>query len=143
MSDTLNEASTPTPAAELGDAVMLLAATDRRRLSLGSVMVWVWPAIRLRQIHFLRDAEGRVLGYCTWAFLRPETADLLFGEAGEAPDLDDWNAGPDLWLIDVVAPFGQVRSLLRDARLRLVATASSVHARRGARRFHRTLGAPR
>lgn len=129
----------PSPSSELGEAVTLLAATDRRRLSLGSVMVWVWPAIRLRQIHFLRDGEGRVLGYCTWAFLRPEAADLILGDAGQAPDLDDWNAGPDLWLVDVVAPFGQVRALLRGARARLAAVAPGIHVRRGARVFRRRL----
>lgn len=112
---------------------MLLAATDRRRLSLAALMAWVWPAIRLKQIVFLRAADGRALGYGTWAYLDRATARRAMEQENGELDLEDWNAGLEVWLVDFVAPFGHARPLARALRTVLGPTRLRALSRRSGR----------
>jgi hemolysin-activating ACP:hemolysin acyltransferase len=119
----------------------LLIDTDRSRLSIAALWAWVWPAVRLQQIQFLFSEEGRPLGFATWAFVIPETAQRL--RAGAVPIIEDWNDGDLLWIMDFVAPYGHARSLAHILRRRLRGRYSDyLHARDHGSRTRLDRGAP-
>jgi cytolysin-activating lysine-acyltransferase len=57
---------------------------------------------------------GQVIGVATWAWLNDETAQMMLADGGVAPDA--WQSGDQLWFIDVIAPFGDMREISRDLR---------------------------
>ena len=67
----------------------------------------------LGQLRRWHRAE-RIVGVATWAWLRDTAADAMLAEGGVAPDA--WQSGDQLWFIDVIAPFGDMRAISRDLR---------------------------
>lgn len=59
--------------------------------------------------------KGKVVAYCSWAFLNEETEQRYIDDSNSL-EVSDWNAGDRIWLVDVVAPFGDARHLLRAVR---------------------------
>ena len=57
---------------------------------------------------------GRIIGVATWAWLNDETAARMLADGGVAPG--DWASGDQLWFIDVIAPYGDMRAISRDLR---------------------------
>jgi hemolysin-activating ACP:hemolysin acyltransferase len=54
-------------------------------------------------------------GFVTWAYLSHECAQGL-KDGTRKLDAMDWRSGDQFWLIDVVAPFGGVWSMVSDMR---------------------------
>jgi len=77
------------------------------------------PPIRLGQIAFSFTSHGIATGYVVWAYLTDEVAAEVAVKAGRTLQLGEWNEGTRLWIMDVVAPFGNVAALLRVLRPRL------------------------
>ncbi|WP_052689302.1 toxin-activating lysine-acyltransferase [Xanthomonas albilineans] len=96
---------------EVGKAIQLLMRTDRKKFSIAATYMWLWPAIRLGQIMTLRNSRGLWVAYATWAYLSPEIAARRWNSDPPYLHLSEWNEGSELWLIDFVAPFGNVREL--------------------------------
>ena len=103
--------------ATFGHAMRLLWSSSRREVAVGPTARRLWPAVQLNQIAFLYNSKGMPSAYATWAFLTPETA----GRVKENPNyllaLDEWIEGEELWLVDLVAPFGDVVNLARKLRI--------------------------
>ena len=57
--------------------------------------------------------RGMPVGFATWAWLDAGAAGLVRDGRVER---DGWRSGPDLWIVDLVAPFGDVRSIVRELR---------------------------
>ena len=106
-------------AATLGHVMYLLHCTDRSNLSLDAIQTWLRIPIRLDQIILLFGANKTPEGYLTWAYVTPETAMRLGDGSGRPPFPEEWNDGTLLWIVDVVAPFGQLRPLVEAARAHL------------------------
>ena len=117
--------------AQLGFAIALLYGTSRRAFTIEAAHLWLWPAIELQQIQFLFDGQGGPLAYVTWAYLSPKNSERMRGDEVDYLHLSEWNEGADLWVIDVVAPFGHALAVLRAARRALPA---AVTAAQGIRR---------
>lgn len=58
--------------------------------------------------------DEQIVGVATWAWLNDDTAQMMLAEGGVAPDA--WQSGDQLWFIDVIAPFGDMREISRDLR---------------------------
>lgn len=104
------------PYLHLGQATELLFRTERCSYRIASLVAHVWPAIRLGQIFFSYDHVGRPTSYLTWAFVTAEVDVELRKDPRKILSLDEWNEGLSLWIMDVVAPSGDVLTLLRRAR---------------------------
>ena len=125
----------PTPARvhdalALGIAAQLLVDTDRDRLSIASLIAWLATPIKLGQILFLTSWERIPLGFATWAYLAPPTLERMASGRQDLPLLEDWNEGAELWLVDLVAPFGHAAELIKHLRAQLGATHRVAHYRR-------------
>ena len=106
-------------AAQLGFAVELMLDCPRKSFKIASLAPWLMPPIRLRQIEFLFNANHHPLAYATWAFLTDEVAAEYRDNDRRLLHLGEWNEGCNLWVIDVVAPFGHARALLANLQRRL------------------------
>lgn len=103
-------------AATLGHVLYLLNSTERSAISLRSIYAWLRVPIRLDQIILLFGENKTPEGYVTWAWVTPETATRLAGGDGRAPFPEEWNDGTLLWIVDIVAPFGQLSPLISAVR---------------------------
>ena len=103
-------------AATLGHAMYMLNSTERSKLSLSAIEAWLRLPIRLDQIILLFGTNKTPEGYLTWAFVTAETATRLADGSGRPPFPEEWNDGTILWIVDVVAPFGQLQALAKAAR---------------------------
>lgn len=116
--------------AQVGYVVHLLCSTPRRAYRLASLTPWVLPAIRLRQIEFYFDSRGQPAGYVTWAFLTDQVAQEYATDHDRLLHLSEWNEGEHLWVIDVVAPGGNLRALLARWRLSRFPDERRIHGLR-------------
>jgi len=72
----------------------------------------VFPSLLNGQFRLLVQ-DGRPLSFVNWAWLSPEiSAQLLAGRNAIAPD--EWQSGPDLWFMEIVARDGLTPALVRD-----------------------------
>ena len=75
----------------------------------------LFPALEHNTYQIYRDKEGKAIGYITWAFFTAENqVKFLSGEY--IPTLSEWIDGDQLTFIDLVAPFGHFRKILKHLR---------------------------
>jgi len=90
-------------ALELGQAVRLLVETGRGQMSLAAASQWLRPAIMLRQIRFLYRHDGLAVGFVVWAYVSDDVLSRLHEGQIRFPDLEEWNEGLNLWVLDLVS----------------------------------------
>lgn len=82
-----------------------------RTWSQGDIKRLIIPPIQLGQFYLLHDDnDGKPDGFVTWAFLTPEAAKGYIDKTRKIQP-EDWNAGDDLWVIDMVTPHGNMKVL--------------------------------
>ena len=99
----------------LGPVVWLyMHAPSHKHLFLTDVEWMIIPPMALNQYKLYMKEEAP-LAYASWALVDEETEKrLLSGRIRLAPK--DWKSGDRLWLIDLVAPFGGGKDVLKDIR---------------------------
>jgi cytolysin-activating lysine-acyltransferase len=60
-------------------------------------------------------SDGKVTGYCSWAFLSDEVEKKYIADSNSL-EVVDWKSGENFWLIDVITPFDNGTALLNEAR---------------------------
>lgn len=102
----------------VGLIVSLLRDSGRARLSIASLDAWIRMPVRLGQIILLLGERGTALGFASWAYVSAETAARLGDASHRPPDPEDWNDGTLLWIVDVVAPHGNLAHVVSALRQR-------------------------
>lgn len=99
----------------LGPVIWLyMHAPSHKHLFLTDVEWMIIPPMTLNQYKLYMKEEAP-LAYASWALVDEETEKrLLSGRIRLAPK--DWKSGDRLWLIDLVAPFGGGKDVLKDIR---------------------------
>ena len=78
---------------------------------IGSVFL---PAIDCNQFRIYR-LKNHPIGFLTWARLTNEVEKkYVAGSYNLCPD--DWDAGNNIWIIDMISPFGYMRKIARDLK---------------------------
>jgi len=103
-------------AIDLGHAMRLLASCPRREQPVKAAVRGLWPAIQLRQIIFLYNSKGIPVAYATWMHVTEEVASSLRECSDDTLDVSERNEGDSLWITDIVAPFGDIRALVKKIR---------------------------
>ncbi len=100
----------------LGDACWLLSQSGAHRYNffLADLEWLVIPAIVNGQ-YKLFHSENRPVGFAIWAQVSDEVQKRLAKGAGKLAS-QDWRSGKNLWLIDVIAPYGQADQMLTDLK---------------------------
>ncbi|WP_321882703.1 toxin-activating lysine-acyltransferase [Burkholderia cepacia] len=81
-------------------ASLMLAKPAVSNHELVRLTAWILPAIELRQIKIFFDANGKPVGFVTWAFLSDDVVRTV-ESGGFISHLSEWNEGRDLWIIDL------------------------------------------
>lgn len=92
---------------------LALQSPLHRRWYIGDIEVNFLPALHAGQCKIYLDENRLPTSLVTWALVDDEASTLL-KEHGRTPPHDRWSAGDNLWFIDVIAPFGHPRHLIRD-----------------------------
>src|SRR3990170_2886239 len=103
-------------ATRLGHAMRLLAGCPRREVPVKTAVQGLWPAIQLGQIVFLYNSRGVPVAYATWMHVTEEVASSLRDHPEDALDVSERNEGDLLWITDIVAPYGDIRALVKKMR---------------------------
>lgn len=99
----------------LGPVIMLYLQSPHRRNQFISDLEWLLiPPLVSGQCKLYMKQEYPI-SFVSWAFLGEEVEGRLLGNGGRLRP-EDWASGERLWLIDIVAPFGGVDTVLTDMR---------------------------
>jgi cytolysin-activating lysine-acyltransferase len=102
---------------QLGEVTsLLLQVKQYHRYPLGSIGLWIQPAIFLDQIRIFRDRRGLPVGYVTWAFLSADVAAECRSQPNRILHFSEWNEGNNLWIMDILALPGWGRVVLQDIK---------------------------
>lgn len=110
----------------LGPALWLFARDPTRRFTFVADLDWrLLPPLVLDQCK-LYSREGIPWAFVTWA----RVSDAIDGRLRSAPVIapHEWRPGDELWLIDIVAPFGDAPGMARQALHDMGGTDTSASA---------------
>ena len=100
----------------LGEIAWLMAHSDlHRNWEVGALQQWVSPALQLKQFRLYHQKDGQPVGYIAWAFLTDDKAEKYKDGSTEVFP-EDWNAGENLWVMELIAPFGHGTKIINDMK---------------------------
>lgn len=104
----------------LGEMTWLLTQSPLHRAFAIADLEWlVMPALIHQQFYIFRDGD-RPVGLALWAKCGPEAeAKLERGmiEPENRLSLEEWNNGPNIWLVDLIAPFANTENKHREVMI--------------------------
>ncbi len=96
-----------------GPVIMLYLQSAHRRFQFISDLEWLLiPPLMNRQCKLFMK-KSYPFAYVSWAFLDGEAESRLVLNGGKLRP-QDWKCGENLWLVDIVAPFGGADKVLAD-----------------------------
>jgi len=104
----------------LGEMTWLLTQSPLHRgFAIGDLEWLVMPALVHKQFYIFRDGD-RPVGLALWAKCGPEAeAKLERGmiEPENRLTLEEWANGPNIWLVDLIAPFANSENKHREVMI--------------------------
>lgn len=104
----------------LGEMTWLLTQSPlHRAFAIGDLEWLVMPALIHQQFYIFRDGD-RPVGLALWAKCGPEAeAKLERGmiEPENRLTLEEWTNGPNIWLVDLIAPFADSENKHREVMI--------------------------
>lgn len=99
----------------LGEITWLLSQSPiHKNMFIADLEWFVMPAILLEQFRLFPGPNGQPAGLITWGSISNDTEQRLREHKVRlAPH--EWKCGPNLWLIEMVSPFGGQEEMLADA----------------------------
>ena len=99
----------------MGPILMLYMQSSHRRHHFISDLEWLLlPPLVNKQCKLYMKNEYPI-SFASWACLNEAAEKRLFENGGRLRP-DDWICGRNLWIIDIVAPFGGIENMLEDIR---------------------------
>ncbi|KAB2966556.1 toxin-activating lysine-acyltransferase [Zoogloea sp.] len=99
----------------LGPMTWLMLQRGGTRNILLSDLEWrLLPALVLDQVR-LHMREEAPIAFITWAKLSPAAAER-YREPPHRLAASDWKSGEDIWIVDVVAPFGGATEAIQELK---------------------------
>lgn len=105
----------PTVSDIFGQVTWLMTQSKGHRTFFISDLEWMaMPPLLLRQFRIF-PGKDQPLGVALWARLSDEVAERMASGANRlAPG--EWNSGDNLWLVELIAPFGHQDKMLEDLK---------------------------
>ena len=104
----------------------MFSSPYHRRLPVAYLNRVIEASFRHGQLKMYYNFRGEPIGYIVWAYL-DELSESQILESGQWDvHISEWNEGKSLWIVDLLAPFGHARMILRDFRINLVQEEKSV-----------------
>jgi len=95
------------------------------------------PSLLNSQFRYYEQG-GQPIGFANWAWLTDETEEKIQQE-NYLLDQTDWGDGKNLWFPELIAPFGHLRSILKDLQQNVFpeeSMAKAIRAKQGSARRH-------
>jgi hemolysin-activating ACP:hemolysin acyltransferase len=104
-------------AEQLGYAALLMSQSAIHRDN----TIWyfnliVAPAVYQRKIRFYFNEDGDPVGYVIWALLAADIEQAVLSTGAFGLQEGEWGEGDSLWIVDLLAPFGNLKYILQDLR---------------------------
>lgn len=93
---------------------LMLQQSGTRNILLGDLEWRLMPALVLDQARLHMRDESPV-AFVTWAKLSPEVAER-YRQPPHRLAPSDWKSGEEIWIVDVVAPFGGGAEAIKDLK---------------------------
>ncbi len=107
----------PTVSHLLGEMTWLLTQSPlHKAMQIGDLEWLVMPALLKQQFYLFREGDQPV-GLAMWAKCNEAAAKKLDGgmiEPANRLTLEEWDSGPDIWLVDLIAPFATTQNKQRE-----------------------------
>lgn len=104
-----------TVAGALGEIAWLLSQSPNHRHALFLAdLEWLAMPPLMHNQYRLFYANGRPIGVAFWAFVTETVEQRL--AAGGRIGTEDWRSGDRVWLVELIAPFGNQEAMLEDLR---------------------------
>jgi hemolysin-activating ACP:hemolysin acyltransferase len=101
----------------IGQAMTLMAQSHfHSRLPISYVRAVLWEAVQQEKIKFYHNSIGRMVGFVIWASLSDQVARRLVSTRRLRISRDEWDSGTRKFIMDFIAPCGNVHYILRDLR---------------------------
>lgn len=112
------EGHAKTVSAILGEIVWLMSQSPLHKQFFISDLEWFVMTPVLRQQFRLFYAKNKPIGVVLWAFADAEVAKRL-SEGTTKLRPHDWKSGEQLWVVDVIAPFGGAENMVRELKAKV------------------------
>ena len=113
-------------AAAIGAATLLLGNAKGRQRSMDYLAAMLLPAARQGKLEIFVNVDGLPVAYVVWAKLGKQAEQKLLSNLRVMPEEHDLDSGDSLWILDLVAPYGNIKYLLAELRDRNFADAFRV-----------------
>jgi cytolysin-activating lysine-acyltransferase len=112
----IKTSDTITVSSVLGEIVWLMTQSNRHRYNyfLADLEWLLMPAIMQGQFKLFHN-EGKPVALAYWAFVSTEVSNRLTKGMSKLKTAD-WRSGNEVWLIDLVAPFGQSGNIIEELK---------------------------
>lgn len=113
FSEPVPSSASRTVAGVLGEIAWLMTQSPNHKGFFISDLEWmVMPPVMLQQFRMFYD-KGKPIGVALYARVSNEVEDrLAAGNARLRPQ--DWKSGDKLWIVEIIAPFGGHKAMLKD-----------------------------
>ncbi|OOY18671.1 hypothetical protein BMI86_19995 [Thioclava sp. DLFJ5-1] len=128
------ESSQTSQVAMLGEMTWLYSMSELHRTwPVGSIHQWLLPALLHNQFKIFRR-DGRPVGLLTWARMSKDV-ETAYVRNTRSLQPKDWVSGDRLWLLDLIAPFGDGKRIIQHIRHEIFArdVARFLRVRKGDR----------
>ncbi len=105
---------------------LITECRDLRDLSARCIRGRFIEPLRQGNVELFFDSNAKLVGAATWAHVSEEVEKRLLHRHDLMLHPAEWNEGDSLWLIDVLAPHGNLKYVLRKLFSHSLAPASSV-----------------
>lgn len=113
--------------AHIGFAVKLMSKSpSHARLSAAHISGSFDAAFRHRQLRYFFNGEGEPVGFVAWAKITIDVQRKMMKTASWNLHKSEWNEGEILWIVDFLALFGNLNSILEVLRDEVFTNFSSV-----------------
>ncbi|MEK9728085.1 MAG: toxin-activating lysine-acyltransferase [Candidatus Margulisiibacteriota bacterium] len=99
----------------MGEVLSVMLASDfHQPYLINDFGTAILVPIHLNQFRVYKKGQTPI-GFVSWAFLSTDVAEK-YRQGNYHLNFDDWKSGDELWFIDFIAPYGHIRSIVRDLK---------------------------
>lgn len=102
----------------MADAINLMSLSDwHKKYNPIDISRYICtPILQERAMWYFDDEEGTLQGFLTWAFL-DEESEKAYLDKSKHLEWEDWKREEgNIWIIDFIAPYGNVRQIAKEAK---------------------------
>jgi len=102
-------------ASHIGFAALLFSFSEHhRRYTCDDLQKYIVIPYRLRQCKIYFNDHGDAVGLVTWAWLSDYSLEKIISESFYDLHISEWNEGRNLYIMDLIAPFGDFEHIVND-----------------------------